>query len=625
MSHYWNLDYEEVKESAKRCQACAGIVNFLNAQKLEPIKLDYHGDHHIGMTVNLRFAGERHSPTYEFFVENQEPTEKERILPGLNLNWSKVQRMRAPSGDTSSKAAFKTLQQWISRCQAEHTQCHPATDKTLPYRVLEIESTEPIRIRLVESCTRDANYACLSHRWSPQTKSNSLNKENLDLYKAEVPENKLYPLVRDAIAAIIKLDLRFIWIDCYCIIQDDPKDWEEQAANMARIYENALLTISATFSEDGHGIFSTIPSGFEAVQVTEIVDEPVYVRKQLPHPCTIDRLDQEHVHGLSLTRAWVFQERLLSNRFIHFTKSEIFWECRESTWCECNSGKVKWESRRIHRPRTTRNQEWNIIAEQYNLTQLTFEKDRLPALAGVAHRYAELLGGLTYLSGLWEECLPSTLGWHKSAWNEKRPLKQFAPTWSWVSLPRGKDLSTGPIIASVEGSMRLVSYKINPPGADVYAGAKWTELTIEGSTLDLTVYKESDKVLIGRHGDAFLKLAPDFKIDPDNDTEFRAVRNGSRCLLLLLVDRFERHVSHDVFGIVLLPQNGSADGEDAKFERIGYIGSRGFKVSYVDLFFTYYWYCGGRFPPLSDRKHFSYPPTYEWLLRRVKKRKVTLV
>jgi hypothetical protein len=38
-----------------------------------------------------------------------------------------------------------------------------------------------------------------------------------------------------------------------------------------------------------------------------------------------------------LERGWVFQERLLSARAIHFTTNELMWECREVITCEFSS------------------------------------------------------------------------------------------------------------------------------------------------------------------------------------------------------------------------------------------------------------------------------------------------
>ncbi|KAK7718988.1 hypothetical protein SLS63_010311 [Diaporthe eres] len=191
-----------------------------------------------------------------------------------------------------------------------------------------------------------------------------------------------------------------------------------------------------------------------------------------------------------------------------------------------------------------------------------------PALAGVASRYAELNGGLTYLAGLWEEHLPLSLGWHKYECNEPRPLEQVAPTWSWASLPRGKNLD----MSTEDGYMRLLERRINPPGADVYMSAKRIEVTIEAPMLDVEVYKESDGILMGKHEEAFLQPFEDFKTDPDDPSKYRAVPDGSRCQLLLL-PHSESPEWDRIDGIVLQQQTGGVDGEAAKFERIGWFHS----------------------------------------------------
>lgn len=631
--HGFLVDYEAVKESAQRghCQACAGIVEFLKAQEQEPIKLVYRYDNYNGMRLFLVSSEEddyRRCPVYEFFVKNEEPVGGITPMPYWDDAFGEIDWMRIPSGDTCSTAAFEALGHWISRCKAEHTKCQPA-DKKLPHRVLEIVETEPLHIRLVENCTQQADYACLSHRWGPQTKPSSLVKENLDLYRAEIPEVKLYPLVRDALEAIIRLGLRFIWIDCYCIIQDDPVDWEVEATNMASIYENAVLTISATFSEDGCSLFSTMSKEFKEFQVTQIRGVSIHIRKQLPHPCVMqygqvgDSEIQEKFHGPSLSRGWVFQERLLSSRFIHFTSSEIFWECRESTWCECSSREPYWAGLRRQAARTIDEQGWDLIADQYNSTQLSFEKDRLPAIAGVARRYGELNGGLTYLAGLWQEELPAALAWFKpGGGKEERPLEQIAPSWSWTSLPRGMLL----LLRTETSFVRVVGVRINPPGADVYMGAKWAELTVEGPMMDLEVYKHSDRVMIGRHGNAFLKIEADFKTDPDDDTKFRSVPDGSKCLLLLMLDGREEFYYFQLYGIVLLQQSSGVHGEDPKFERIGYFGTGArSEIFYVDDSGDYE-YCGGNFPSTEDPEDdVARGPPIHWFLDRAETRQVTLV
>jgi hypothetical protein len=46
------------------------------------------------------------------------------------------------------------------------------------------------------------------------------------------------------------LDFDYIWIDCLCIVQDDREDWNREAASMADVYSEAVLTIAASRSRD---------------------------------------------------------------------------------------------------------------------------------------------------------------------------------------------------------------------------------------------------------------------------------------------------------------------------------------------------------------------------------------
>jgi len=69
----------------------------------------------------------------------------------------------------------------------------------------------------------------------------------------------LPPAFRDAIDIARRLDVRYLWIDSLCIIQDDQLDWQTESARMSTIYQQALLTISAGLSGHGGGCFSKTP------------------------------------------------------------------------------------------------------------------------------------------------------------------------------------------------------------------------------------------------------------------------------------------------------------------------------------------------------------------------------
>jgi hypothetical protein len=63
--------------------------------------------------------------------------------------------------------------------------------------------------------------------------------------------------------------------------------------------------------------------------------------------------------------------------------------------------------------------------------RISFEKDRIPALAGLAAQ-TQAAGAGQYLAGLWRENLPMDLLWVSRGYQKTR--KFGAPTWLWVSV-----------------------------------------------------------------------------------------------------------------------------------------------------------------------------------------------
>lgn len=77
---------------------------------------------------------------------------------------------------------------------------------------------------------------------------------------------------------------------------------------------------------------------------------------------------------------------------------------------------------------------WDSIIKEYSQRELTFGKDRLPALAGLAARYGKETG-YTYLAGLWREEMPQALLWYRSTVllpYQQHPASETAPSWSWA-------------------------------------------------------------------------------------------------------------------------------------------------------------------------------------------------
>lgn len=102
-----------------------------------------------------------------------------------------------------------------------------------------------------------------------------------------------------------------------------------------------------------------------------------------------------HYFGLPLlARAWAFQERMLSPRVIHFGETELIWECRKGTFCECGHVKHmgKEELHAVFNETTSRNFVglWHNLVQTYCLLDMTFESDKLPAFSGLASKMAKM-------------------------------------------------------------------------------------------------------------------------------------------------------------------------------------------------------------------------------------------
>ncbi|KAL1854064.1 hypothetical protein Daus18300_011562 [Diaporthe australafricana] len=94
---------------------------------------------------------------------------------------------------------------------------------------------------------------------------------------------------------------------------------------------------------------------------------------------------------------------------------------------------------------------WESIVAEYTEREIRHEKDRLPALAGLAARFGQV-SGYTYLAGMWLEEMPSLLLWEKCYddgpspthfqtapswnWGASSGRNHTAPSWSWASLNR---------------------------------------------------------------------------------------------------------------------------------------------------------------------------------------------
>ncbi|KAK9773205.1 hypothetical protein AB5N19_11817 [Seiridium cardinale] len=82
--------------------------------------------------------------------------------------------------------------------------------------------------------------------------------DNIEDLKIRLPVSSLPGTFRDAFEVLKYLEIRYMWIDSLCIIQDLDEDWAREAQAMMSVYQQAFLDLAATTSSSSElGMFRT--------------------------------------------------------------------------------------------------------------------------------------------------------------------------------------------------------------------------------------------------------------------------------------------------------------------------------------------------------------------------------
>ncbi|RYC55748.1 hypothetical protein CHU98_g10462 [Xylaria longipes] len=265
---------------------------------------------------------------------------------------------------------------------------------------------------------------------------------------------------RHAIHVTRGLGFRYIWIDALCIMQDDDAEKEAEIMRMDEIYSNSTLNISATEGSIHEGlIFNRTAFHINPCKTTVRISESRDICLQVfPDIWYLKQLE-----GPLNQRGWVFQERTLAPRVCHFTKNQVFWECRSLESSEVLPQGIpgsRFKGVKLSLPSSIQQpsmhhsssmeqmkQIWYELVDFYTRTSVTFPNDRLLAISALARRFslAMKLDQAQYLAGMWRDDLPRSLLWSERADSvepttavesmaSKITEMENAPSWSWASL-----------------------------------------------------------------------------------------------------------------------------------------------------------------------------------------------
>ena len=354
---------------------------------------------------------------------------------------------------------FNLAKTWLRECRQTHLFCGAPISSFNPTRLVHIVNRNLVRVVLSQEQTTYQSYAAFSHCWG-KAKTVKLLEENMQVLLHGIPVLDLPVSYQEAILVCQALDISYIWIDSLCIIQDSKDDWTREAAMMQDVYQNSILNICASAAADNS------EASFQYRDTSLIVPLEVDVVSKGAETRRYQLVSSEHigndiVNSPLRSRAWVYQEDVLSKRSLSLTRSQLWWECRQTIACETyplampfNLLPENQAARLRARKELSRHSQksgssfsddeinrkywrwYNSIAD-YSECALTQPTDKLVALSGVAQSYRDLnrLQDEDYIAGYWKSQLPYALCWQtkKLKWTYRPPV-YIAPSWSWASI-----------------------------------------------------------------------------------------------------------------------------------------------------------------------------------------------
>ena len=330
---------------------------------------------------------------------------------------------------------------WFQSCTTTHGRCRPRScDTNFPTRLLEIDGSEKqtsVRIITTDKNPRAGEYMTLSHCWGA-AQFITLRKDNLAELGQGIQLGKLPKTFQDAVAVAQWFEIRYLWIDSLCIVQDSQEDWVKESATMRSVYSRSTMNISATGAVD-----PSIGCFLDRKPDNILPFSALLSGSQIECICFEDNFWRANISDAPLSkRAWAFQERLLSPRILHFGAIQMSWECMESASCETfpegvpDIGQLPSVITKREFFDHTRGSKsirmWDMLVTYYTNCAMTVASDIYMAFAGVVEEIHSLTGE-EYFAGFWRIDLERQLLWERNGPETGKPTVYRAPSWSWFS------------------------------------------------------------------------------------------------------------------------------------------------------------------------------------------------
>ncbi|KAI1100860.1 heterokaryon incompatibility protein-domain-containing protein, partial [Jackrogersella minutella] len=346
----------------------------------------------------------------------------------------------------------EAIEEWLECCKADHGgRCNGIVGlKALPpgFRLIDthlwciVENQKPDR------------YVALSYVWSEaalpsgETPEISFKLEPSNTHELARPYSlkekikELPVIVADAIQLCVDINIRYLWVDRFCIIQSDSGSSQiDQINAMDMIYQKAELTIVALGASGLPGV-STRPRQISPHEVSSVDrDKTTWDIEAGSNNLGINQPQLNAVVDASKwkTRGWTYQELVLSRRHIFFGRKHVYFNCAYGTYHE-DEHQIREAKKHFSYGLKFREEREELEFHHYaspledylSRTLGDPKMDILRAFKGVEN-FLVAKYQTSFLYGLMTHFLYRSLLWCDSGVEGTRDTVEHIPSWSWAA------------------------------------------------------------------------------------------------------------------------------------------------------------------------------------------------
>ncbi|KAI0195827.1 hypothetical protein EV127DRAFT_331665 [Xylaria flabelliformis] len=529
------------------------------------------------------------------------------IAPGPSNAPMHIQRGFPCLPHPGSEIQTQLFNHWITDCyNLKRHECGKLpTGLQAPKRLIHVGDLKSRSFTIKLDCSPDkrkgSKYTILSHPWGDKSKHPRycMTIKNCDDFKMDIKFDELPKNFQDAVTVTRNLNIQYLWIDSLCIMQRyesddksecDDGDFASECEYMEDYYSGAYCTIAATSASglsDGF-LNPQHPDGSSTRQRhcfglnTGIGCEPKSDSNfYLCSP--IDNFSDDVEKSYMSSRGWVFQERALSRRTIHFSKTQVYFECGEGIRCETMTKLFNRKSSFLSDPSFPKAAKQYKQGMQIEFFQEIFtrystlefdsdhEGDRAWALKGLEKRLSREYKVPVGHGVLGRQFLCRSLLWRRAA-NDLNAIcfekGKSPPSWSWMGLKGRIAYLDAPYSQAVWNTREIdspLSFKPDPKNENA-------EITVIGE-LRAVARNLSKNV-------ASSKLILDWESKVLNIKNFKCVIVGSGqknlaepnqkyyVLLVVAIDKTEDCSDYERKGVAVLSTNDIIDLDKSNMEKV---------------------------------------------------------